>query len=244
MGSESIALALAKAQAEFPPIEQNRTVEVKTDRGTFSFTYATLNEIISKTRPALTKYQIAVTQRVTNFDKDQYVETSLLHSSGQSIVTRFPVLTSDSRNPMQALGASVSYARRYGLSAALGLASDEENDLEAAEIAAAMHEQARHTSAMATKKASRAGDDAFWKGPLKKTELKKELQKLVTDIEACEDVASLTALMLTENYVNLTIQCQEDLPSWWSPKKGSDTLGIWQRIDKKTKELEKKEGMQ
>lgn len=245
--TDKIAAALAKAQAAFLPIEQNRLVEVKTDKGKYDFRYATLNEIISKTRAALTENGIAMTQRVIEGEK--YVETLLMHESGQTLRSLEPIFVAQGRgHPAQAFGGAQSYARRYGLAAALGISSDDESDIEAAETAAAMQDAAFHASTRAAKAASNASKEEFWEGPMKKAKLQETLRAIDTDLAECSSLDMWITLRESENYgetghsyAEIIDQCQRDLPGWWFTKQGSDKIGLADRIKNKTAELENRD---
>ena len=58
------------------------------------------------------------------------VITVLVHESGQFVRARFlmPIPSLSSTNVTQDAGAAITYARRYALSAVLGVASDDDTD--------------------------------------------------------------------------------------------------------------------
>jgi hypothetical protein len=123
-----LAAALAKAQGEFQNLEKNREVEVTMKSGgKYKFRYATFDEAVAMVRPVLSKNDLAVTQSLSINDAGQVVvETMLLHSSGQWINQEIPIIP-DSSSP-QAVGSAATYGRRYGLSAMLSLASEDDDD--------------------------------------------------------------------------------------------------------------------
>lgn len=125
--THGIAVALAKAQAEFGPIKRDRTVTVRTKAGgTYSFSYAPLESIMRATLPALTKHGIALTQAV----EDSHVVTRLLTENGE-LSNRIPILVSD--NGPQAYGSGLTYSRRYGITLLLGVCADDDDDANLAE---------------------------------------------------------------------------------------------------------------
>lgn len=118
--------ALAKAQAKFEPIEKNRTVEIRPrDKAPYTFRYADLQEILAKTRKALTDNGLALFQIV----EDGVLRCVLTHQDGGSITSSLALPTSlrDMHDP-KALGALISYLRRYQASAILGVAADDDLD--------------------------------------------------------------------------------------------------------------------
>jgi hypothetical protein len=116
--------ALAKAHAEIDNVSQDREVEVvMKSGGKYRFRYATLAGILSHIRGPLTANGIWYTQRID----DGMMVTRLLHSSGQWMDTGHVAMPNINGSP-QDVGSIVSYFKRYSLSAALGLASEEDND--------------------------------------------------------------------------------------------------------------------
>jgi hypothetical protein len=123
-----IATALAKAQSEMKNATLNKT------NPHFRSKYADLAGIRDAITPALTKHGIAVTQLIEIYGEMTVVATKLIHTSGQMIESRFPIMA-DPTKP-QAIGSAITYARRYSLSAICGIAADEDDDGNAAQEAA------------------------------------------------------------------------------------------------------------
>lgn len=96
----------------------------------FKSKYADLTAIWDNIREPLNANGLAVTQ-VTDVNEGSIVLiTMLLHSSGQWISGEY-LLTPVKTDP-QAMGSALTYARRYALSAILGIVSDDDDDAEAA----------------------------------------------------------------------------------------------------------------
>ncbi len=110
-----IALALLEAQKNMG----NATKESKNPF--FKSTYADLNSVREAVTPALNAAGITVMQpTMLAADGTAVVETTLLHSSGEFLVSQFPIVSSKQNDP-QAFGSAVSYARRYGLQSFLSV---------------------------------------------------------------------------------------------------------------------------
>jgi hypothetical protein len=123
---DKIAEALAQAQAEFLPIEKNKTVK----SGSYSYKYADLTEVQKKTTPALCRYGISVFQSTHIEHGREIVKTRLIHKSGQWLENEISLkITLDTP---QGLGSCTTYGRRYGLCAALNVSGDE--DIDAADV--------------------------------------------------------------------------------------------------------------
>lgn len=141
----AIAAALAAAAGKFPPIQKNRTVEVKTRTGgSYTFTYATLDGIVNAVRPALSENGLVIVQSVISeeithseadgvrIEREELLETRLIHSSGEWFANTTPVLVADGENSAQAYGSAITYARRYGITQLLCVVADEDDDGNAA----------------------------------------------------------------------------------------------------------------
>lgn len=124
-----LAAALSKAQGAFLNPGRNREVTVKSDKGSYKFSYATFDEIINCTRPALAANNLSYMQALDGAS----VTTILMHASGQWISSELPIKVSEGRNAAQAYGSAVTYAKRYALTAMLGIASEEDDDANAAD---------------------------------------------------------------------------------------------------------------
>ncbi len=118
--------ALSKAQAEFKPIEKNRTVDVMTRTGgTYRFRYATLDTILEAVRKPLADHGLAITQLITLRNGIPILQTLLLHQSGQWVSSEAQIIHTGAN---QEFGSALSYMRRYAISAILNIASQEDDD--------------------------------------------------------------------------------------------------------------------
>lgn len=124
--SESID-KITKALAEF----QANVEHPQKDTEGYGYMYAPLENVINTVKPTLEDQGLAVTQSTVSEGEKVGVTTVLWHESGQYI--EFDQLTlprddGQQRSGAQAAGSSITYARRYALSAALGIASEEDTD--------------------------------------------------------------------------------------------------------------------
>ena len=122
----SIAKALSLAQAEFGAIEKDKTATVPTKSGgKYSYTYADLASVLDATRKAMAAHGLTLLQPTTAEGQKVTVTTLLAHESGEWIRSSMVVSAVDDRP--QSIGAAVTYARRYGITAMLGIAPEEED---------------------------------------------------------------------------------------------------------------------
>jgi hypothetical protein len=122
--SESIAglaAALAKAQGAMKGAVKDSANPF------FKSKYADLASVVEAIRVAFASNGLSYIQTVDPSDKDEVrVETTILHSSGEWIscgVLSLPVSKSDA----QGYGSALTYARRYSLSAATGVAPEDDD---------------------------------------------------------------------------------------------------------------------
>lgn len=145
LNSESVdqlAAALAEAQAEFPRIKKEKTAKVRTRSGDqYTYQYADIADVIDAIRSVLAKHGLSYTQQTgwdelphpTNAELRRMVfglHTYVLHKSGQWLRGFLPL--PELASP-QELGSALTYMRRYGLTAALGVAAEEDDDGQGAE---------------------------------------------------------------------------------------------------------------
>lgn len=119
-----LAKALALAQSEIRAAKKTKINPY------FKSKYADLDEVWDACRVPLSKNGLSVIQTVATTGQMVSVTTILLHSSGEYI-TGCLTLQADSAKP-QPIGSAITYARRYGLSAMVGISADEDSDGSAA----------------------------------------------------------------------------------------------------------------
>lgn len=120
-----IAAACAKAQLDLKP-----AVKDAVNPAFKGSKYADLAAIVEASR-VYAKYGIAVFQDVTTGEAGASVTTRLAHSSGQWIEFG-PLTIPMAKRDAHGAGSATTYAKRYALSAALGISSDEDDDGNAA----------------------------------------------------------------------------------------------------------------
>jgi hypothetical protein len=99
----------------------------------FKSKYASLDAIWSAIREPLTANGLSVTQMGDWQDGTELLVTTIWHVSGEWISGVQPVYAEQTtRNQHQAHGSAMTYLRRYALAAALGIASQDDDDAESA----------------------------------------------------------------------------------------------------------------
>ncbi len=121
-----LAAALAKAQGVIKSAAKDATNPF------FKSNYADLPAVVKACKQALSENAIAYIQTTEFEGQDIWLETILIHSSGQWVSGRYPVRPV--KNDPQGLGSALTYARRYSLAAMAGVvAENEDDDAEAAQ---------------------------------------------------------------------------------------------------------------
>lgn len=114
-----LAAALAKAQARIGHASKDAT------NPHFKSSYATLASVLDACREALAANEIAVFQPASAEGAKVTVATMLVHSSGEWIST--PLTVTAQQSTPQGIGSAITYARRYGLSAMVGVGAEDDD---------------------------------------------------------------------------------------------------------------------
>lgn len=126
---DELAKALAAAQGTFenPAKDAKANIHGKDGRQGYAYAYATLDALQNATRKALAANGLAITQLVQPSAVEGWeLHTVLLHSSGQSITSRFPLLQFG--QGAQTVGSEITYMRRYSYASILNITADEDED--------------------------------------------------------------------------------------------------------------------
>jgi hypothetical protein len=132
----AIATALAKAQVELSNPEKTSIGVISNlsrGEGERTFRYAPLSTGLELVRKSLGGHQIAVLQ-TTEIDRPSgtvNLTTVLMHTSGEWISSDWPVCQLSDASMPRRMGAALTYARRYSLFALVGIAGEDDADLDA-----------------------------------------------------------------------------------------------------------------
>ena len=117
---QQIATALVKAQKEFGPALKSST------NPHFKSRYADLAACVEAVIDALNGNGIALLQQTSECEDGVIVETMFLHESGESISCGKLHVPASKQDP-QGYGSALTYARRYSLMAACGIAPEDDD---------------------------------------------------------------------------------------------------------------------
>lgn len=114
--------ALRRAIGQMSNIVAGRTADYEK----YTTRYADLGDLLSPVRPILDEHGLAVSHDVDQPDEHHVTATTVItHDSGEEL-RRAPV-TLPHGSTAQAFGSALTYARRYSLTAALGLATADDD---------------------------------------------------------------------------------------------------------------------
>jgi hypothetical protein len=115
-----LAKALAVAQSKMEGAAKD------TSNPFFKSKYADLSSVTSAVRSGLDGTGLSYVQFVHDKPECAAIETLILHSSGQSLSTGI-VCVPVAKHDAQGYGSAITYARRYGLAMAFGVAPEDDD---------------------------------------------------------------------------------------------------------------------
>ena len=156
---EKIAPAVLAAQRQIGGVAKDST------NPHYRSGYASLGAVIHAVKFALNEQGISVLQPIGRDELGDYVETILLHESGEYMADKIRLVCAKQNDP-QAAGSAQSYARRYGLQAFLTLPTADDD----AEAATYRQEQTEtQTTPPKAKPASKKPVEPISQNPLPQT---------------------------------------------------------------------------
>jgi len=118
METKGLYESFAKFQAECPEINLDSEVSVGSS---YTFKYASMGNIVKTVRPVLAKYSLGFYQLVG----EHGVKTVVTHPEGTIEGEWLPLVYG---SKMQEVGSAITYAKRYSLSAILGIVTEQDDD--------------------------------------------------------------------------------------------------------------------
>jgi ERF superfamily protein len=160
----SLAEALIALQSRLPRITKDDEAQV----GSRTYRYANLASIHDAIFPLLAELGLTWVCCPTLMDGTFVLDYVLSHVSGDGqIQGQYPL---PGTGTPQQIGSAITYARRYTLTAVLGIApAEDDDDAQAAEDAAAWHPPANPRTRKATRVRGTSGEDTDWTTPPEKT---------------------------------------------------------------------------
>jgi len=127
MAETTMPAALVKFLSELKNPERTATARVPTKSGGgYSYTYAELPDILNEARQTAAAHGLAIIQDVRSENGSVGVRTILVHTSGERMESDWLYLPAG--DTAQTAGSGITYARRYSLTAFLGIAGEDDDD--------------------------------------------------------------------------------------------------------------------
>lgn len=117
---KTLLKSLAAFQQEVPTIHQGT-------KG-YSYTYASLAQILEVINPLLAKHKLGFTQPIENETIKTIIFCTETGESIESVISIPQSVQLKGMNEFQVLGSAITYLRRYSLSSILGLITDKDID--------------------------------------------------------------------------------------------------------------------
>lgn len=115
---KNITQALLDFQSQCPTLDKNA-------QG-YGYKYCDLPSLMEAISPLLSDLGLCLTHTTELIDGNLYLRTSLLHKSGEMLQAITPLIIA--KKDMQGAGASITYARRYGICSLLNIVADDDPD--------------------------------------------------------------------------------------------------------------------
>jgi hypothetical protein len=118
---------LAKALNEAQKVMEHASKDGKNPH--FKSKYATLASCLDACKEPLSRNGLSISQAPQKIEAAWVLVTRLMHTSGQWLESECPIM--NAKGDAQGFGSGLTYARRYALSAIIGLAQDDDDANEA-----------------------------------------------------------------------------------------------------------------
>jgi hypothetical protein len=126
MTNENLATALAELQQKLPKVTKGETATVRSDKGSYSYSYADLTDITDQLMPIMGDLGLSFIAKPTFMNGSFVLAYSLLHTSGEREDGHYPL---PGTGTPQQIGSAITYGRRYCLCAVTGVApGGDDND--------------------------------------------------------------------------------------------------------------------
>ena len=125
---KEFATAFLSAQKEMENPPKDHTAKIPTKSGgSFSYSYAGLESVVACAKAALLSHDISVAQPPVTTEAGLVgIKTELIYKSGE-VWDRGTLVMKVSDDP-QKIGSALTYLRRYGLTSAVGMVAEDDDD--------------------------------------------------------------------------------------------------------------------
>lgn len=150
MEAKNLIKALIKSQTEIKPPSKDKM-------GQYKNKYSSLDAILEAVRKPLADNGLVLSQSVESKEGHLMLVTTLVHESGESIHSDFPIIVE--KNGPQGIASARTYACRYSICNLLALPSDEDDDGQAAQAVFESKPAGSNKKSLIAKVYSMTGED-------------------------------------------------------------------------------------
>lgn len=124
--TKTLAEALCAAQGQMQNPKKDKTAKVRTRTGgEYTYNYTTLDAVLDVVRPALNENGVFLSQRSEVAENGMLLQTAVMYGDSVQVLDVTPYQYD---SDPQEFGKRETYARRYSLLKAFGLAGDDDTD--------------------------------------------------------------------------------------------------------------------
>lgn len=123
--------ALSSFQAMCPAIKKNKTAQIKSEKGSYSYKYAELGNVEAQIKAAMEKCELTKRWEISEEGALLKVTCLITHIDGHTETTEMKAEkdSSGGKNNIQQKASTITYLKRYTLLGGLGISTaDEDND--------------------------------------------------------------------------------------------------------------------
>lgn len=187
--STTLADALARVQGQLHSVRKDK----KANAGQYSYTYADLAAVQEAVFPLLAAEGLAWVTCPTYDEQGRYVLAyHLMHGpSGDTVQGTYP-LPDPTRGTPQQIGSAITYARRYCLSAVVGVATEDDDGVAASDgRAPRASARPRPQERKAERGPLPADQDPWASTPVRKPVDPEAAQRITEQVAGCDDLKTL-----------------------------------------------------
>lgn len=123
--------AMSEVRKKLPAIVKNRAVDFTSNKGRTNYRYEDLHSVTEALSPVMAAHGLSFRWKTESGSAEEITVICIVsHAAGHTESTSLTARHdhSGNKNPIQAMGSTVTYLQRYTLKAALGVAAAEDDD--------------------------------------------------------------------------------------------------------------------
>jgi hypothetical protein len=127
VSEHALLASMLAVQAAAPALSRDKSATVATSKGTYAYSYSSLDSIMEKIGPLLEEHRLVWTTKPSFAAEGPTLRYALMHADTGEAEAGEMLLMLSKEDP-QGQGSAITYARRYALVAVLNLVADDDDD--------------------------------------------------------------------------------------------------------------------